>query len=169
MAPPGHDGGGVAISLDVSEIERAVALIEVQLEQRMPQAVKHGADAVAASARETHSYRDRTGRLTRSIAAHAPSGSFLGRTLAAEVIADAPYSLFVERGTRPHKIVARRAKALAWPSGGGMRFAKSVNHPGTKPYNFLSGALERELDDVQAHLQDAMIDAVEAAGIEVQF
>lgn len=61
--------------------------------------------------------------------------------------AEVGYALYVERGTRPHDIVARNAKVLAWggprtlagrlrKGGRATNFAKRVRHPGSraKPY-----------------------------------
>lgn len=44
-------------------------------------------------------------------------------------------ALTTEKGARPHKIVARRAKALTfyWPKVGRVVSFKSVNHPGNPP------------------------------------
>ena len=46
-----------------------------------------------------------------------------------------PQALTTEKGARPHKIVARRAKALTfyWPKAGRVVSFKSVNHPGNPP------------------------------------
>ena len=41
----------------------------------------------------------------------------------------APHALFVNFGTRPHKIYPRTKKALRWSGGGVFHFAKFVNHP----------------------------------------
>lgn len=88
----------------------------------------------------------RTGNLGRTIR--------VGRVTSkdAEVLAGGQnkvgYAAMVEYGTKPHKIVATRARALAWGGprtlGGRLRkggkagfFAKSVNHPGTKAHPYL--------------------------------
>lgn len=58
--------------------------------------------------------------------------------------ATVPQARFVIQGTRPHQIVPRNAKALRWlgPGGlGGARFARRVNHPGTKPNPFPEKAI----------------------------
>lgn len=55
----------------------------------------------------------------------------------------AKHGVPLERGSKPHRIVARNARALRWFSGGGVRFAKSVWHPGTQPTWFLRMASER--------------------------
>lgn len=56
----------------------------------------------------------------------------------------ASYAPYVLGGTRAHTIAARNAKALRWIANsghGGVMFAKSVQHPGTKPNNFPERAL----------------------------
>lgn len=56
-----------------------------------------------------------------------------------------PQAAFVIKGTRPHQILPRNAKSLRWlgPGGlGGARFAKRVNHPGTKPNPFPEKAIK---------------------------
>lgn len=66
------------------------------------------------------------------------------------------YAAAVEYGSRPHVIVPRRAKVLAWGGArtlaGGLRagakatnFAARVNHPGTKAKPFLFPGLEKAL------------------------
>jgi hypothetical protein len=43
---------------------------------------------------------------------------------------------FIEYGTRPHVIRARRARFLAFTIRGRLVLTKKVKHPGTKPYKF---------------------------------
>lgn len=47
------------------------------------------------------------------------------------------YAGFIEYGTRPHIIRAKRAKALRFIQRGKVVFRKWVRHPGTRPYQFL--------------------------------
>lgn len=76
------------------------------------------------------------------------------------------YAADVENGTRPHVIVPRRRRALAW--GGARRlsgslrrgasptnFARRVNHPGTRPRPYLRPGAEQALREVG--LGDAVI------------
>ncbi len=51
-----------------------------------------------------------------------------------------PYAAAIDKGARPHVIRARSAKALRFMGKGGVVFRRSVNHPGNKPYRFLSRA-----------------------------
>lgn len=50
-------------------------------------------------------------------------------------------ALFVIKGTRPHKIEAKRAGALHFFWNGSEVFAASVNHPGTRANPFHEGPL----------------------------
>lgn len=64
-----------------------------------------------------------------------------GERVVAGVEATAEYATFVHEGTRPHPIVPKRGKFLAWiPRGSGAKtiFARSVMHPGTKAQPWLA-------------------------------
>lgn len=117
----------------------------------------------------------KTGNLGRSIHRGAVSAEY------AEVRASAGYAAFVEFGTRPHLIVPVRARALAWPAqaggarltgsarkstqrggNGGMRFARAVHHPGTRPNPFMERAFQRAVS--QAHLEEVVVAAWNAGG-----
>lgn len=63
------------------------------------------------------------------------------------IIVGQHYGLFVEKGTDAHVIEAKRAKALRFGDG---RFAKRVNHPGSRPYPFLEPAVRQYADDYLA-------------------
>lgn len=69
------------------------------------------------------------------------------------------YAAAVEFGSRPHVILPKRRKALAWggartlggrsrAGSGPTHFARRVNHPGTKPKPFLIPAFEYALRKV---------------------
>jgi hypothetical protein len=50
-----------------------------------------------------------------------------------------PHAAAIDRGAKPH-VIRARGKALRFVSRGGVVFRKRVNHPGNKPYRFLSRA-----------------------------
>lgn len=52
------------------------------------------------------------------------------------------YAEFVERGTSPHTIHARNARALRFMAGGATVFARSVRHPGTEGHFMLARGIE---------------------------
>lgn len=68
-----------------------------------------------------------------------------GRGLKGVVEINHRAAIFVTRGTRPHVIRARRARALRFQPRGqnGYIFRKSVQHPGNLPNDFLQRALRQ--------------------------
>ncbi len=62
------------------------------------------------------------------------------RTIIFRVSSSHPNAWRMEKGTRPHVIKAKSGKSLRFEMGGKIRFFKKVNHPGTRPYRFLSRA-----------------------------
>jgi hypothetical protein len=85
----------------------------------------------------------KTGNLGRSIRLGSVSPT------RAETVAAAHYAAYVERGTRAHVIRPKSKKVLRWAAdgsarlsgavrtGGKVRFAKRVNHPGTRAQPFM--------------------------------
>jgi HK97 gp10 family phage protein len=137
-----------------------------KLDKNLRVAVRMAADAAANEARQNHDYEDRSSVLTNSIEPDGPSGSFAGGDLSATVSAGAPYALWVEKGTKPHVIKPKHRKWLRFPIEGGFRFAKQVQHPGTKPTLFLSNAVEKTMPK----LTNEMIpDAVELSFLQAGF
>lgn len=151
---------------DISGLLASLEAVGRRLTQRSAEALKRGAEAVAERARATHTYNDRTGALTGSIQSDGLT-RVSGRKMTAEASADAGHALYVEKGTRPHKIKAKPGKKLAFMAGGGMRFAQEVNHPGTEPYRFMEDALTHELPGITDELQRASGLAFQDAGFEV--
>jgi phage gpG-like protein len=94
----------------------------------------------------------RSGDLRRGVGIMA--ATITGNKVVGGLRATGPYAAIHEFGGRvpPHLIVARRARALAWVGGtGAVRFAKSVNHPGStipaRPY--MHPALDEAIGDQQ--------------------
>lgn len=86
---------------------------------------------------------DNTGYLKSQLrVARSREGS--GRYAAGwEVQSNAPYSLFVIKGTKPHKITGKPLLGFFWPKVGQFVVFASVEHPGTRPNNFMSRALRK--------------------------
>jgi hypothetical protein len=86
------------------------------------------------------------------------------RDRAGAMVEAAGAAVFLEFGTKPHVIVPRFGRVLAWaPDARNRRlsgaprkgtkssdliFARKVNHPGTKPYPFMVPAADRAVEDV---------------------
>jgi hypothetical protein len=57
------------------------------------------------------------------------------------------YARYVQDGTRPHVIRAKRAKALSWP--GASHPVRSVKHPGTKANPFIDRGVARSKSEFE--------------------
>lgn len=75
--------------------------------------------------------------------------------LRGEVSSDAPYSVFVHEGTRPHEIRPTVKKALANRRTGEF-FGKLVHHPGTTANRFFERAIRKSDVAVQKFFNDAL-------------
>lgn len=103
--------------------------------------VSRGADVESAAKRNASGavVKVRSGNLRSSIHTETPEMRE-GRIVVA-VTADAAYALAVHEGTRPHDIVPKTKRVLAWQGPAGPVFSRRVHHPGTKPKPFLDDAL----------------------------
>lgn len=97
--------------------------------------------------------------------------TYKGSGLRYEVGTDVSYAILVEKGTRPHDIVPRNKKALAWPGGGKtaaglgrgpqgtakrggfLIVRKRVHHPGTKGVHMFERAARESQGDLTGIFQ----------------
>jgi hypothetical protein len=106
---------------------------------------------------------DRTGDLRDQIR-YTLQGLASEDTLLGTLGAYTLYASYVENGTEPHEIRAKNRKALKIPAkGGGFYFAKSVQHPGSKPVRFMLAAVESI--DMSTILDHALDRAAQKAGL----
>lgn len=109
---------------------------------RMPQKLKQAMVASTTSVQNDakrigpRSFKNQTGDLRRSISRRV-EGAHRG-----VVFTDVKYAPYVEFGTKPHVIRPKNKKMLAFKVGGKMVFARKVNHPGTRAYNYMRDAFE---------------------------
>lgn len=82
------------------------------------------------------------------------------------VSSDAPYSGFVEFGTRPHVIEVKNKRVLAARTGGTVSggqyaiFGRRVNHPGTKANPFFKRGVESQEKAINLVLAQAAVKAL---------
>lgn len=156
-----------SVDLYLDEIEATDAL-GAEAERRVRAAcingVERGLRTAVSYARVDHTYRDRTGALTASIASNYSTGP---AGASGHIEATAPHASFVEQGTKPHMIwpkagegtvgpvrqgqsrrtsgdIGTHRVALRWFEEGSTkpRFARFVRHPGTAPMPFIGPASE---------------------------
>ena len=142
-----------------SAIDRFQSMLRARLQQAMDRYLA----AVIKEAKARHPYKDRTGKLTRSI--RRGSLGWKGHELRGEVTAGAHYGEYVEKGTRPHIIKARKAKVLHFVVDGKDVFTPMVRHPGSKPYPFLGPAIMRTEGEFRRLFRAAWDNARRAAGL----
>lgn len=117
----------------------------------MRMALMESCRLVQRGAREMHRFRSRTGALEQAIRQAILFRSNLNKC---EGIIDidparAPYGNYVHTGTRPHVITPRDKMSLRFVGNNGrFVFAKKINHPGTKPDEFLYESGERNRAEI---------------------
>jgi hypothetical protein len=89
----------------------------------------------------------RTGFLTQSFRAEM-SGLVL------RWFPTASYAPFVEFGTKPHQIFPKDKKALYWP--GAAHPVRMVNHPGTKPNDFMGRIVQESQEEINQQFGAAL-------------
>lgn len=134
--------------IGLEALEEAFPRAYGRLVEETRRAIVHTAQVTTRAVKQAAPRR--TGDLIDSV---KPKYSQRANGAGAVIDVGAPYAEFVVEGTRPHIIEAKNARALRFQRGGQTVFAKSVQHPGTKPNDFLEGPanqaegqLERELE-----------------------
>lgn len=125
------------MNVDVEQTVKDLDRTKTDLVAATRQVLGQLAAFAASQARATTTFKDRTGNLRGSIRRGQKS------TWAVFVKAGgrpAPYGKFIEEGSKPHEIRARRARFLRFEQHGQVVFRKRVFHPGTKPARFMQSA-----------------------------
>lgn len=89
----------IDFGLDLRAWSESAKKLRESLDREMRAAMVATGRALAAEAKRSHSYQDRTGKLTRSIRALPVNGRFLAGALDGGVIATMRYASYVEDGT----------------------------------------------------------------------
>ena len=93
----------------------------------------------------------RTGRLRASVNGRVIPATAAGGVVRGTLTIGMPsYARFVEEGTRPHVIVARRKRALAFKVGGKVVIVRRVRHPGTKGAHMLRDGMAAARPRIEA-------------------
>ena len=123
--------------IDVSRLERDHGKFLAQHNGYIEESAKEAAAAGELIAKKRPGFTPRRARG----AASRTKGRVIRRgkkTIIVQVQNSAKHAVFLEKGTRPHIIAARPFKKLRFKVGGQVIYRKSVRHPGTPAYRFLS-------------------------------
>ena len=142
-----------AVSMDHTSFSSAMEKAQERLRGEILKALERTVELAASYAKAGLQYNHRTYGLRKSIT----WGTQLGTSQASGILrASAPYAHFVEFGTKPHTIEARRKKTLRFVQNGAVRFARIVRHPGTAPRPFMAQAQERSLPLLERLMGEAV-------------
>lgn len=144
--------------IDAKATAEALKRLESAILSNVRQALGQAAALTVQSARATSKFKDRSGALRGSIKRVARSEWHQ------QVRAGGPgarHALFVEAGTKPHPIVARRATFLRFEQHGVVRFARRVFHPGTKPTNFMRDARDKGESALAVFVERGVSEAIQ--------
>lgn len=87
------------VEFDLGPLGESLSKLRRSLDSELERALRTTSGAVRDEAKRSHSYQDRTGRLTRSLATFPTSGRFSAGDLEGGVVATMPYASYVEDGT----------------------------------------------------------------------
>lgn len=136
-----------------AQVHQFAAELQRGAERAVTAACKSGVDSAKRGA-----FKDRTGDLRGKITGGLVSSPTGG---GANGVIESPmnYSSYVEAGTEPHVIAARRKKFLHWKDAGGDHFARSVQHPGTRSIPFMGPAYIAAERTLQARMEAEAVEA----------
>lgn len=145
----------ISISIDSREMQRFIKDIDKFSEDKQSgirREISRASYSIQAKAKEEAPVKK--GFLRNSIDVIIQNSGVTG-----QIIVKRNYGIFVHEGTRPHIILPKNKRVLAWRgmSISGKRskeytFASKVNHPGTKANPFLARAADKERPIYQQNL-----------------
>ena len=122
---------------NADELLAEAAAFDAELHAGLASLTEETCEEAAAHARAVGQFQDHSGNLRRGIVGFLVQKTDTGAQ--GQIASVMPYSSLVEDGTPPHDIRAR-GTALRWEGANGVRFAKVVHHPGSRPYPFMGPA-----------------------------
>ncbi len=145
-----------AVSFHSQDAAQSFEKAQRTLAAEVMHALARTAELASGYARTSALYKSHTYGLRSSI----QWGTQQGASSAHAVMrASAPYAAFVENGTRPHTIEARRKTTLRFVQNGAVRFSRIVHHPGTKPRPFMAQAQDRATPLLERLMGEAFVRA----------
>jgi hypothetical protein len=123
----------LSTKIDTSGARKALGRLFDDLTRGAQRVVENAGAAAEKAARATKTFKDRTHELRSSIEHNT-------RGYVSTLRAGARHADWIENGTKPHIIRARRAPFLVFQVNGHWVRKKEVFHPGTKPRHFMRDA-----------------------------
>lgn len=141
------------MTVDTAAFRRGLALREMSIFASTQRALQRMLALATVRARATRRFKSRSGKLLSAesfvTGARGAFSVYLRNV--------SPYARWVEDGTSPHPIRARKGKMLRFTtSGGTVVFRKEVRHPGTKSMPFMGDARDAVALSAREILEDAI-------------
>lgn len=146
------------VTLDTSDLRKALENFFTTLRREASEALGDAAQASLERIASGTYWTQRTGKTARSFKARQRG------ELAYEVSSNAPVAGFLNAGTKPHVIEAKRGR-LRFVANGQVRFARRVRHPGTRPIGFEAIEAQKGQADAERGLERAAERAVQSSGV----
>lgn len=137
-------------TIDTAATRAGLATLGAGIMNAAAQALEQGLRGAETHAKATRLFKDQSGATRQSIR-HT-------RFQLAGTVTASGASHWLEYGTKPHTIAARRAKMLRFVQNGAVRFAYSVHHPGTAERPFMQQARDEGERDL-AYALDYLVGA----------
>jgi hypothetical protein len=117
--------------------------------------LKQAGEKAEEHVRDKAQFTHRSGRIWSNTKARVVRFRRGGRMIVSNPV---PYAPYLEHGTPAHVILPRRKKVLRFWSrrSDQLVFARRVNHPGTRPYRFLSAARDHAFHWARSAIQARM-------------
>ncbi len=144
-----------SIDFDAEALRRQILDFHASIRNNAQQALASAVKAAAQSARSTALFRDGPNAVLRNSITDT-IGSLEG-----EVAANAKHARFVEAGTAPHEIKAKRRGTLRFVANGETIFRRKVMQPGTAPAPFMQEAADLGEKTLEWGLEYFIGDAIE--------
>lgn len=151
----------VDFEIDTSGVKKAIELACGVVKGDGQKIALRTAEEATLWVKANHGYTDRTRNLTDSIRWRPVSVT--DTKTECQIVAggrDAPYAVIINDGSKAHKIYGE--PTLRFEVAGEVIYAKSVNHPGTRPYGFMSQCYDKaaRLADVKLRALAAKVESM---------
>lgn len=146
------------MTIDTKELDAKLGAFGAGLRSHVGAALREATSESLARISGGAYFQSRTGRTAQSFTASV-------RDFDAAVRSQSRIAVFLDQGTAPHTIVAKRAKALRFMVNGSVVFARSVRHPGTAPRGIERGEAALAELSLPLRIRSAAESAAHDAGL----
>lgn len=122
----------LSYEIDIGPACHSLLTFASLLHDRIDDAVEQTAEESLARVKSGAYWKNRSGATAASFGDKPTRTGFASY----RVQSRAKVATYLDKGTKPHDIVATKAKALRFVQNGAVRFAKRVHHPGTRPIGY---------------------------------